>query len=78
MAVKYSIIFSTRILPFSKKFEIQEILPFIKNFEIQDLKVYLPIRTRKICVLLNLIQEFIEIDAWLRLTFFICLQNELI
>ena len=78
MAVKYSIIFSTRILPFSKKFEIQEILPFIKNFEIRDLKVYLPIHTRKICVLLNLIQKFIEIDAWLRLTFFICLQNELI
>ena len=29
-------------------------------------------------VLLNSVQEFIEIQAWLLLTFFLCLQNQLI
>ena len=29
-------------------------------------------------VLLNLLQEYIEIKAWLLLTFFLCLQNQLI
>ena len=28
-------------------------------------------------VLLNSVQDFIEIEAWLLLTFFICLQNQL-
>ena len=30
----------------------------------------------KNCVLLNLVQEFIEIEAWLLVTFLICLQNQ--
>ena len=29
-------------------------------------------------VLLNSVQEFIEIQAWLLLTFFLCLHNQLI
>ena len=29
-------------------------------------------------VLLNLLQEYIEIKAWLVLAFFLCLQNQLI
>ena len=29
-------------------------------------------------VVLNLVQEFIEIEAWLLLTLFICLHNQLI
>ena len=33
---------------------------------------------RKKFVLLNLVQEFIEIQAWLFLTFFLCLQNQFI
>ena len=32
---------------------------------------------KKICVLLNSVQEFIEIEAWLLLTFFLCLHNQL-
>ena len=31
--------------------------------------------TVKNCVLLNSVQEFMKVDAWLRLTFFICLHN---
>ena len=37
----------------------------------------LTILTRKNCVLLNSVQEFIEIEAWLFLVFFICLRNQL-
>ena len=33
--------------------------------------------SRKNCVLLNSVLEFIEIEAWLLLTFFICLHNQL-
>ena len=33
---------------------------------------------RENCILLNLVQEFIEIKAWLFLTFFLCLHNQLI
>ena len=29
------------------------------------------------CVLLNPVQDFIEIEAWLLLTFFMCLQNQI-
>ena len=32
---------------------------------------------RKNCALLNSVQEFIEIEAWLILTFFLCLHNPL-
>ena len=28
------------------------------------------------CVLLNSVQEFIEIEAWLHRTFFLCLNNQ--
>ena len=31
--------------------------------------------TGKNCVLFNSVQEFIKIEAWLLLTFFICLQS---
>ena len=31
----------------------------------------------KPCALLNSVQKFIEIQGWLRLTFFICLRNRL-
>ena len=31
---------------------------------------------RENCVSLNLVQEFIEIEAWLLLTFFLCLDNQ--
>ena len=34
--------------------------------------------TVKTCVLHNLVQEFIEIEAWLLLTFFLCLHFQLI
>ena len=30
------------------------------------------------CVLLNSVQEFIETEAWLFLTFFLCLHNQLV
>ena len=33
---------------------------------------------RKNCVLLNLVQELFDIEAWLLLTFFLCLHNQLI
>ena len=33
--------------------------------------------TRKNCVLLNLVQKFIEIEAWLLLAWLLCLQNQL-
>ena len=33
---------------------------------------------RENCLLLNSVQEFIEIEAWLFLTFFLCLQNQLV
>ena len=33
---------------------------------------------RENCVLLNSVQEFIEIEAWLLLIFFLCLHNQLI
>ena len=39
------------------------------------MKSYITIRTRKNCVLLNSMQEFIEIEAWLLLTFLISLHN---
>ena len=38
---------------------------------------YLLKRARKSCVLPNSVQEFIEIEAWLLFTFFICLHNQL-
>ena len=31
---------------------------------------------RENCVSFNLVQEFIEIEAWLLLTFFLCLDNQ--
>ena len=40
-------------------------------------KYALMILKGKNCVLLNSIQEFIEIEVWLLLTFFMCLLNEL-
>ena len=43
----------------------------------QKSKSTLMILTGKNCVLPNLVQEFIEIETWLLLTFFICLHNEL-
>ena len=33
---------------------------------------------RKNCVLLNLAQELIEVEAWLFLNFLLCLHNQLI
>ena len=33
---------------------------------------------RENCVSLSSVQEFIETEAWLLLTFFLCLQNKLI
>ena len=33
---------------------------------------------RENCVLLSSVQEFIEIEDWLLLTFFLCLHNQLI
>ena len=33
---------------------------------------------RKTCALLNPVQKFIEIEAWLLLTFIVCLHNQLI
>ena len=43
----------------------------------QKSKSKLMILTGKNCVLPNLVQEFIEIETWLLLTFFICSHNEL-
>ena len=37
--------------------------------------IYLMTLTGGNCVLLNSVQEFVEIKAWLLLTFFICLHN---
>ena len=34
--------------------------------------------TQETCVLLNSVQEFIGIETWLLLTFFLCLYNQLI
>ena len=38
----------------------------------------LTVLARKNCILLNSVQEFIEIEAWLLLTFFICLHNQIL
>ena len=42
-----------------------------------EIHVGLTILTEKSCVLLNSVREFIELEAWLLLTFFICLYNQL-
>ena len=41
-------------------------------------KCYLNDTTGQNCVLLNSVQEFIETEAWMLLTFFLCLQNQLL
>ena len=43
----------------------------------QKMKLSLMILRGKNSVLLNSAQEFIEIEAWLLLTFFLCLRNQL-
>ena len=55
---------------------------FIKNFwtfEICFQNDLFPLRrcNRENCLLLNLVLQFIEIEAWLFLTFFLCLRNEI-
>ena len=43
----------------------------------KQLKNMLFNNTSKNCVLFNSVQEFTEIEAWLPLTFFLCLHNQL-
>ena len=53
-------------------------LNILDNLENSDNKdIYLTILTGKNSALLNSVQEFIEIEAWLLLNFFICLHNPL-
>ena len=51
----------------------------LHNKPLDTLYVFLFNDTRRQnCVLLNIVQEFHEIEAWLFLTFFLCLHNQLI
>ena len=62
------------IITFYSKIEKRKIFEKLKIFY-QTL--YLNNTHRENCVLLNSVQECFEIEAWLLLTFFICLYNQL-
>ena len=49
----------------------------LENFKNREILLRKSIKAMKPCVLLSSVQEFIEIGAWLLLTFFIWLHNQL-
>ena len=47
-----------------------------KEFQAHPSHLMLNNTHRENCVLFNSLQEFIEIETWLFLTFYLCLQNQ--
>ena len=69
--------FHTALVSLNNTTNVSHCISFFKYDRFLTSGKRLPIAREKNCVILNSIQEFIEIEAWLLLTIFIRLHNQL-